>query len=508
MSHRETFAYFMRAMLPAASSSSTASRLPLLTGEGALPSVYAVTPFATAAIGTAASALADYIALRWGRRPEVSTDARLASFWFQTSLRPIGWTVPAVRDAVTGDYPTRDGWIRIHANMAHHRQAAIAVLGCAPERDAVAAAIAHWDAEPLERELVAAHACAAAMRSRTQWMEHEQGRAVMAEPLYHITRYVAADPGAESAADTDARSKAAGGAIRGATKHTDAGASAASATGTPAWREEDGGHATLACPARPLAGLRVLDLTRVLAGPVATRFLAGYGATVLRVDPPWWSEPGMVPEVTVGKRCTELDIRDPRQRETLLALLTGADVLVHGYRADALERLGLGERERQAIRPGLVDVCLNAYGWTGPWRARRGFDSLVQMSNGIAHAGMSHYGKDRPTPLPAQCLDQACGYLMAAAALRGLSMRLAQRQGSATRLSLARMGELLVTRQAGDAGPLAPETDADLAPATEYTAWGPAHRLRPPCQIEGAPMRWDTPASALRGSEATWPTEA
>ncbi len=140
-------------------------------------------------------------------------------------------------------------------------------------------------------------------------------------------------------------------------------------------------------PGRALAGLRVLDLTRVLAGPVATRFLAGFGADVVRIDPPGWDEPALEPEVTLGKSCARLDLRRDADRATFERLLSGADVLVHGYRPGALDGLGYGAAARQSLAPGLVEVCLDAYGWTGPWAGRRGFDSLVQMSCGIAQAG-------------------------------------------------------------------------------------------------------------------------
>lgn len=147
---------------------------------------------------------------------------------------------------------------------------------------------------------------------------------------------------------------------------------------------------------RPLAGIKVLDLTRVLAGPVATRFLAGLGARVLRIDPPDWDEPGVVPEVTLGKNCARLDLRQTADRARFEALLSDCDMIVHGYRPGALDRLGYGFDLRRALRPGLIDISLCAYGWSGPWAARRGFDSLVQMSCGIADRGRVWRQTDRP----------------------------------------------------------------------------------------------------------------
>ena len=226
---------------------------------------------------------------------------------------------------------------------------------------------------------------------------------------------------------------------------------------------------------------QVLDLTRVLAGPVATRFLAGFGAEVLRIDPPWWDEPGFVPEVTLGKRCTRLDLRASDGRDAFLALLAKADVLVHGYRPDALTRLGLGPEARRQTRPGLIDVSLDAYGWTGPWRSRRGFDSLVQMSAGIAEEGMRRAGADRPTPLPVQALDHATGYIMAAAVVRGITRRLVTECGYEAK-DLARSRRCAPEGCAGAFAftPVRAENKrADFQAEVEETSWGPALRLKP-----------------------------
>ncbi|RII93049.1 CoA transferase, partial [Clavibacter michiganensis] len=187
----------------------------------------------------------------------------------------------------------------------------------------------------------------------------------------------------------------------------------------------------------PLAGIRVLDLTRVIAGPACTQALAALGADVLRVDPPAWDEPAVLPLVMAGKRTARLDARTPEGHARLTELMAGADVLVHGYRPGALDALGFPREERERIRPSLVDVAVDAYGWTGPWAGRRGFDSIVQSASGIAHAGMVAAGGDRPVPLPVQALDWSTGYLAAASAVAGLARRAGTGRGSSWRLSLA-----------------------------------------------------------------------
>ena len=328
----------------------------------------------------------------------------------------------------------------------------------AADRRAVVEAVARWKAQELETAIVGNKGCAAAMRSISEWRTHPQGMAVTQERLI------------------DARTTA-----------------------------DFGRPLSLTTPRRPLQGVRVLDLTRVLAGPVATRFLAGLGADVLRIDHPAWDEPGVVPDVTLGKRCARLDLRGADGRATFLGLLRRADVLVHGYRSDALDNLGLDARVRRKTRPGLVDVSLDAYGWTGPWRYRRGFDSLVQMSVGIADAGMRTLGRDRPTPLPVQALDHATGYLMAAAAVRGLREQLETGKGFEGRTSLARVAELLVsTPAAGTLGTLGSTEEGDWSDGVETTDFGMERRLRSPMVIGSTLLRWDRPASRLGSSAPVW----
>jgi hypothetical protein len=427
-------------------------------GSGSLPSIFPVSDFAAAAVGAAGVAVADFMTAAFGARPRVTVDRRLASLWFGFSIRPIDWALPTPWDPIAGDYATADGWIRLHTNAPHHRAAALAVLGVAAKKQAVAAAVSHWKAQELETAIVGNKGCAAAMRSLSEWRTHPQGDAVIRERLI------------------DARATA-----------------------------DSGNPLNISIPERPLQGIRVLDLTRVLAGPVATRFLAGLGADVLRIDPPTWDEPGVVPDVTLGKRCARLDLRDADGRATFLDLLRKADVLVHGYRSDALDNLGLDARLRREIRPGLVDVSLDAYGWSGPWRNRRGFDSLVQMSVGIADAGMRTLGRDRPTPLPVQALDHATGYLMAAAAVRGLSERLRTGRGFEGRTSLARVAELLLSAPVAEiAGNLGAADEADWSDALESTDFGMARRLRSPLNIAGTPLQWDRPARKLGSALPNW----
>jgi hypothetical protein len=449
--------HFLEAMLAGLGIESAAAQV-RFSGTGSLPAVFPVSDFAAAAVAAAGASVADLLTRAFGAPAPVTVDRRLASRWCGFSIRPIDWTLPAPWDPIAGDYAAADGWIRLHTNAPLHRAAALAVLGAPADKPAVAAAVERWSAPELESAIVSNQGCAAAMRSVEQWQRHPQGAAVLREPLLH------AQP-------------------------------------TP-----DAGDAlTLTNRARPLHGIRVLDLTRVLAGPVATRFLAGLGAEVLRIDPPDWDEPAVVPEITLGKRCARLDLRSRAGRTILLELLRQADVLVHGYRPGVMDALGLDAQRRRHTRPGLVDITLDAYGWSGPWRQRRGFDSLVQMSAGIADAGMRIHGRARPTPLPVQALDHVAGYLLAALAVRGLTQRLHSGQGFEGRTSLARVASLLTSAPAAALpDSLAPPEEADWSPGIEASDFGPARRLRSAVMIANRPLVWDRPAARLGSAPAAW----
>lgn len=423
-----------------------------VTGEEKLASCFPVTDLAVASIGAAGLALADLV----GTAAPVTVDRHLASAWFRFSIVPVGWSIPQPWDAIAGDYQAEDGWIRLHTNAPLHRDAALRVLNCANDRDTVAAHVVRLRGEDLEAAVVEAGGCAAVMRSSDEWRLHPQGQAAAREPLIGLRKRGDAKP----------------------------------------WTID---------PQRPLRGIRVLDLTRILAGPVATRFLAGLGAEVLRIDPPGWDEPTVAPDVTLGKRCARLDLHDSTDRACFQHLLAQADVLVHGYRPGALDALGLGEAERAALNPGLIDVSLCAWGWSGPWATRRGFDSLVQMASGIADAGRLWQGAERPVPLPVQALDHATGYLMAAAVLGALALRQREQVGTVARLSLARTALSLTQAGMGEAGePFGGLRDSDWNAAIEQTAWGPARRLRSPMALGSMALTWDLSASPLGSAQPAW----
>ena len=351
------------------------------TGAGVLGAPFAMTDLGAACLAGAGAAIAGLVSdagpLATGDR-RVTVDRPLATGLFHRASRPLRATTRSPFHPMSRDFPTADGrWVRFQANYPRLRAAALAVLGAGEDAGEIAAAVAGAKADEVEAAVVAGGGAAAASRTVGQWAVHPQGAAVAAEPLVAVT---------------------------------------------PAGRW-DGDLRPV--PDRPLAGIRVLDLTRVLAGPMATRLLAGFGAQVLRLDPPGYDEPGGIGsgDLTLGKRCAELNLKTAAGKERFADLLARADLLVHGLRPGALDALGLDAGTRQAISPGLSEVTLNAYGWTGPWRDRRGFDTLVQNSTGMALAGGTWAGTGAPYRWPLSIIDHSAGYLMAAAAVAALTRR-------------------------------------------------------------------------------------
>ena len=431
-----------------------------LQTAGKFDSCFAVSDLAAtsiAAVGCAVASLIEKTELSHNNT-QISVDQRLANLWFQQSIYPIDWALPPTWDALAGDYQTKDGWIKLHTNLESHRRAALRALGIDNNRDHAEAAIKTWQANELETAIVAEGGVAAAMRSQQQWQQHEQGIAVAAEPLI------------------------------------DWGKLRSTKFGFIPYSQ-----------AQPLKGLRVLDLTRVLAGPVATRTLAGLGADVLRIDPPGWDEPFVVPDITLGKRCAYLQLNNDKDRRHFENLLKSAHILVHGYRPGALDKLGYKQETRQKISPALIEVSLCAYGWNGPWANRRGFDSLVQMSSGIADTGMHYYSQEKPTPLPVQALDHATGYLMAAAAIQLLRRAVTDNGIGSAKLSLARTAELLKNNHQNAKGQHnKTPTNLDFQKIQEQTPWGPANRLLSPLTIQGTSIQWKYPANNLGTSSPDW----
>jgi crotonobetainyl-CoA:carnitine CoA-transferase CaiB-like acyl-CoA transferase len=430
-----------------------------------LPSIYRVGSLASATIAATGLAAAEYQRLRTGRRQHVSVQMRraLAAFRSERYLRVDEGPPPALRDPVTGFYETRDGrWIQLHTNFAHHLQGVLKVLGCGNDPAAVATAIRGWDGAVLDQTLADAGLCAALIRTPDEWAALDQAKAIAGLPLFEIARI----------GDAPAEPPHASGAER------------------------------------PLERVRVLDLSRIIAGPVAGRALAHHGADVLTINGPHL--PNIAPLVIDngrGKRSALIDLRDAGGRETLLGLAGDADVFLQAYRPGALAARGFGPEELARLRPGIVYVSVCAYGHEGPWAQRRGFDSLVQSASGIAFAERQAAGCDEPKHLPCQALDHATGYLAAFGAMVALTRRASEGGSWHVRVSLAQTGRWLQSFGQIPDGWRTPDVTLDDVRdcvATVQSEFGRVLGVQPAEEMEETPAFYALPPVRVGTHEARW----
>ncbi|MFJ2910438.1 CoA transferase [Streptomyces sp. NPDC087228] len=440
--------------------------------EGLLPSRLPVMELARSAVAVCSLAAAELAARRTGHavpRVRVDDGAVATAFTSERHLR-IDGRAPTSFAPLSRFWRTADGWVRTHANYPHHRARLLATLGLpagTPDGiavDAVAASFAGRRGSEIEQTVYAAGGLAVAARTPEEWAADPRGAALTGTPLV-------------------ARDRIGGAPVR----------RAAALTGEPLL---------------PAAGVRVLDLTRVIAGPVATRTLALLGADVLRIDAPQLPEsPDAHSDAGFGKRSVELDLGSRSGAAAFDELLADADVVVIGYRPGAVERFGLTPRSLAARRPGLVIGRLSAWGH-GPWARRRGFDSLVQVATGIASVEATAGAERPPGALPAQALDHGTGYLLAAAVLRALTEQHDEGGSRLATLSLARTAAWLL-----DELPARRETEA-TGPSYDPEKWltetdGPLGRLRhalPPVAFDGSPTDWSRPPGPLGADATAWLT--
>lgn len=428
-----------------------------------LPSSFAVDMAAQVTIAAAGLAAAEVWRARSGQSQEVSVTLEHAVVECRSEryLRVNGEPPPPAWDAIAGVYKVRDGFVRLHTNFKHHRDNVCKVLNCAPEREAVQAALNEWDGETFETMAYAGGCVVSFMRSHEQWSQHKQAQALAELPLLTIEKIGEAAP--------------------------------------RPWPEGD----------RPLEGVRVLDLSRVIAGPVAGRTLATHGADVLLISSP---DLPAIPWLTIdtgrGKLSTFLNLKSSPGRAAMHFLLAEADIVSQGYRPGALSDLGFSPEEAAAINPGIVYVSLCAYGHEGPWAKRRGFDSLVQTSTGFNHAEGQAAGVDGPKELPSQMLDHATGYLMAFGAMMA-KLRQAREGGSwHVRVSLAQTGRWLWNLGRIDGAMRKPDLPMEVA--KPYTlampsGFGELQAVRHSAILSKTPAFWARPAMPLGTHQPQWP---
>jgi crotonobetainyl-CoA:carnitine CoA-transferase CaiB-like acyl-CoA transferase len=434
-----------------------------LTGaDPVLPSSFAVGTAAQASLAAAALAAAELWRLRGGRRQRVSIGMRDAAIEFRSEhyMRVGGKPPEALWDKIAGLYRCGERFVRLHTNFPHHRDGVLKLLGCDYSREAVQRALDAWQAEAFETAAAEAGLVVTMTRSFAEWDAHGQGRALAALPVFSIERIGEAPPQALPAGD------------------------------------------------RPLSGVRVLDLTRVIAGPVCGRTLAAHGADVMLVTAAHL--PQMMPLVIDsgrGKLSTFIDLGDGAGRETLAGLMRDADIFVQGYRPGAIAGAGFGPEQAAALRPGIVCVSLCAYGHEGPWARRRGFDSLVQNANGLNHAEAEAAGSAQPKPLPAQALDHAAGYLMAFGAMTALARRATEGGSWHVRVSLAQTGRWIRSLGRVDGLSVRDPGFDDVRDRLEDndSGFGRLTTVRHAATMSETPPRWARPSVPLGTHAPQWP---
>lgn len=436
-----------------------------------LPSSFAVATAAQASLGAAALAAAEL----WQLRGDAPQRQHVTVPREHAVLECLGWFTidgrePLVWDKLSGLYPCgadagQAGWVRIHANFAHHRDGALKLLGLptgqSTEKPSVIQALRAWPALDFEAAAAQAGLVVSAARSFDEWDAHPQAQALKDQPVVRLTRIGEAPP--------------------------------------RAWPRLPAGS-------QPLQGLRVLDLTRILAGPVAGRTLAAYGADVMLVNAPHLPNIDAIADTSRGKLSTHIDLRAPQGQAQLHALLQEAHVFMQAYRPGGMADLGLAPQALARLRPGIVAVSLSAYGPEGPWSSRRGFDSLVQTATGFNLAEAAAAGSPDPKPMPLQILDYAAGYLLAFGAQAALWKQAHEGGSWHVEVSLAGVGQWL--RSLGRIPDGFSHTGKpDLKPylAHEPSGFGQLLTMRHAAVFSATPARWKRKAMPPGTHPPVWP---
>ena len=434
-----------------------------------LPTPFRIGETAAASLAAVGIAVSDIWRLRTGRGQNIGVDIRRATASLRSSkyMMQDGQSIAAERHPLMGVYPAKNGrWSYLHCNFPNHRDAALNVLGVDEDNDAVRNAVSQWDALELEEAIIAAGGAGGMVRTMDEWAQHPQSAAVASLPLLEITKI------------------------------------------------GDAPREPLPDGARPLSGVRVLDLTRVLAGPTCARTLAEHGADVLKITGAHLPSIGSQEfDTGHGKLSAHLDLRDAADLDRLRGLVRDADVFSQGYRPGTLARRGLSPQDLAALRPGIVYISLSAFGRIGPWSARRGFDTVVQTVSGITARQGELFPAAEPGPqfYPVSAIDYLTGYLMAFGALLALARRVTEGGSWLVSISLAQTGRWLLQR-----GQVAESRLRDVPrdfTAEEIASWsttsdlaiGKVSHLAPALQLSETQPHWARPAVPLGHHDAVWP---
>ena len=452
-----------------------ADEISITANDPVLATRYKIGETCAAVLGGVGTAVSDIWELKTGRRQQAAIDARRAAATLKSSYlmqRPDArgqW-----QDVInpnhehmircTQPWPTKDGrWFLPHFGLPNLKERVLKVLGCAFEPEAIAAAVATWDALELEAAIDEARACGGMVRSNAEWLQTDHGKVLAAKPIVEIIKIADSDP--------------------------------------EPFPEGP----------RPLSGFRALDLTRILAGPIAARTLAEHGADVLMIAAegvPQIMEHVM--DTSHGKRSTFLDLKTADGADSLRRLVRDADVFSQGYRPGIMAKHGFAPENLAEMRPGIVCLSISCFGADGPFSHRAGWEQIAQTVTGICHGNGVDAGDNRPRLLPAAACDYTTGYLGAYGVLLALARRAREGGSYHVRVSLCQSGMFIQRQGRTEAVPASDAffTDDELAEwrTTTETSYGPVRHLAPVLRFSETQPYWARPTPKFGGDKPEWLT--
>ncbi len=428
-----------------------------------LPTRFALGSTSAAVFAAIGVAVNDIWEMRTGRRQDIGIDAvhaaaALRSTQYLQTNWDTNWATQRGRQRISTPHPTKDGrYFLPHMGLPHLAERILKILDCEYTLESVVDAVAKWDALDLENAVAAARGCGAMVRAESEWLDHPQGSLLVSRPVLEIEQIGEADP--EPFPDVSPR---------------------------------------------PLEGVRVLDLTRILAGPTCARTLAEHGADVLMVTAPHLPQSDhFVMDTSHGKRTCFLNLDVEEERQRLLELASSADVFSQGYRTGVLSKRGFSPEALASIRPGIVYTSMNCYGFEGPFSERAGWEQLAQTVTGIA----AEHGSERPTLLPAAACDYLTGYIAAYGTLLALGLRARIGGSWHVKASLCQSGMFLQRQPRAELGDTIPEIPAETIEAisqTSSTPYGEIRHLGPVLRLSETPPVWTLPSSPLGTHDPVW----
>ena len=426
----------------------------------------------SAAIAGIGVAVNDLWELKTGRRQSIAIDAVAATAALKSKnyfqAKNTNGVFENVTDmsheanrGLTGIFQTKDGrWLLPHFGLDHLRRRMLDLLQADANPNSIAKAVAKWDALDLENAIDEARVCGGMIRKNDEWLQEPHGKILAAKPVVEIIKIGDSEPEPMPAGD------------------------------------------------RPLSGIRALDLTRILAGPITGRTLAEHGADVLMISAPHlpqvWS---YVADTSHGKRSCYLDLRDESEKQTLLDLVKTADVFSQGYRPDKINQMGLGPEELADIRPGLVYVSINCYGADGPFSHRAGWEQIAQIMTGIAAEGVQSSSGYKPKTLPAAANDYITGYLGAYGTLLALARRAREGGSYHVRVSLCQTGMMIYDQ--GKVSALPENLNLEISDVESLCIESDSHlgrikHLAPVLSLSETRPHWALPTPKMGSNDPRW----